>query len=232
MAASWYQRLTDPLLERLSVRRTRDSVVLADVEAASGDQDGLDRLEAALDALKQADVRRYHRVLRQFRAIHLVALEAYGGQYRHASRTCHLDRALVMSRPPRETASRLVHEATHGRLMDRGIGYEPTIRSRVERACDREQARFLERAGVPIEALERFRTRLGRTALTDLELLEGEERMLLAHGISPRVARLLSAPRRWWLSRHSQEVSPAVDEVGQRSAPTVGDELPGSEGGH
>ena len=217
MQRFWYQRMADPLLERLSVRRLRDSVVLADVEAADGDETGLDRLEVALDTLEEADSRRYRRIMRELRAIHLVALEAYAGRYRHGSRTCHLDRGLLISREPLETAASIVHEATHGRLMDRGIGYGADIRTRVERACDREQVRFLERADAGLETVERCRARLGRAAPTDLELLDGEARMLAAHGIPRRVARVLVAPRRWWLKRHARLV--AKDEEERRRAP-------------
>ena len=207
-----FQRFADPLIERLSVRRRRDSIVLADVEAADSDHTGVDRLDIVLEALSNADPRRYRRVTAQFRAIHLVAIGVYAGRYRHASRTCQLDRRLVMTQDPLEAAGSIVHEATHSRLMDRGIGYGAEMRSRVERACDQEQLRFLERAGVAPDTMEGYRARIGRAASTDMELLAGSQDILEALGLSRRVARLLTSPRRWWVRRHPLEVLPADDE--------------------
>jgi len=216
MERLWFQRFADLLLERFSVRRRRASVILADVEATEGNQDGLDKLEAVLDLVKVTDERRYRRIMTQFRAFHLVLLEVYAGQYRHGSRTCQLDRACVMARPLLQTAACIVHETTHGRLRDRGIGYGPEIRSRVERACDREEIRFLERAGADPEMVSHYKSRVGGAAPTDQELVEGGERMLIAHGIPRRIARALSIPERWWLKRHPQAVRPAEEEVRQR----------------
>lgn len=57
----------------------------------------------------------------------------------------HLEFAQSADTTLEEVASVIIHEATHGRIRDRGITYGEDKRDAVERACIAEQIRFLKR---------------------------------------------------------------------------------------
>jgi hypothetical protein len=105
---------------------------------------------AALQLIKQLDSRRFRRLQRHITWIVNCPLPKGGGQYHYPTRTCRLDVEKGMPKPDADyaaaaIASTLIHEATHGVLRARGIGYSAQLRARVERCCVREQNRFLGR---------------------------------------------------------------------------------------
>jgi hypothetical protein len=84
---------------------------------------------------------------------------AHDAYYESATRACMLDTRYVLAdaTPLEDIAATIVHEATHARLMKRGIGYEEGLRSRVEKVCLRRQFAFAVRlpsGGPSPEAME------------------------------------------------------------------------------
>jgi len=105
---------------------------------------------SALQLIKDLDSRRFRRLQRYIAWIVNCPLPYGGGEYHYPTRTCRLDFEKSETEPDLEyaaaaVASTLIHEATHGVLRARGIGYSAELRSRVECCCVREQNRFLVR---------------------------------------------------------------------------------------
>jgi len=124
-----------------------DGIILADTQDSSLFSKSV---LAALQLIKQLDARRFQRIQRHVHWIVNIPLPRGGGQYHYPTRTCRLDIEDEIPEPDPDyaaaaTASLLIHEATHGVLDARGIGYSIQLRSRVERCCVREQNRFLAR---------------------------------------------------------------------------------------
>jgi hypothetical protein len=124
-----------------------DGIILADTQDSA-----LFRSAApsALQLIKNLDMRRFRRLQRYIKWIVNCPLPYGGGQYHYPTRTCRLDIEKTTPEPDPEyaaaaVASTLIHEATHGVLRARAIGYSPQLRSRVEHCCVREQNRFIAR---------------------------------------------------------------------------------------
>ena len=124
-----------------------DGIILADTQDSS-----LFRRNvlSALQLIKDLDSRRFRRLQRNITWIVNCPLPHGGGQYHYPTRTCRLD--IEKATPELDPeyaaaaiASTLIHEATHGALRARGIGYSAQLRSRVERCCVKEQNRFIAR---------------------------------------------------------------------------------------
>jgi hypothetical protein len=65
------------------------------------------------------------------------------GKYTHSLRACELDERFVAApSPPEVIAATIVHEATHARLWRCGIGYDESLRHRVEAVCCRREVAF------------------------------------------------------------------------------------------
>ena len=115
-------------------------------------------ITAALQLIKDADSRRFHRVKLHIRSIVNWTRPFGGGAYLSETKTCEFE-----FRSPRFEhdvqfytawyACALVHEATHGRLRSRGIGYTPDNRARIEELCVMEEQRFARRLNVSPEVL-------------------------------------------------------------------------------
>jgi hypothetical protein len=115
---------------------------------------------AALQLIKELDSRRYRRVQRYIKWIVNCPLPYGGGQYHYPTRTCRLDFEKTEYEADPEyvaaaTASTLVHEATHGFLRARSIGYSAQLRSRVERCCVRDRTGFSHVSPSPVRTLPR-----------------------------------------------------------------------------
>jgi len=100
----------------------------------------------AMALIRNIDPRRYRRVCRQFRYIVNQEL-GEGGNYEQKLKVCNVDysRLLSSDNPQwrlRQYAFLLIHEATHGLLLDKGIPYSKENRERVERLCHLEEYRF------------------------------------------------------------------------------------------
>jgi len=109
---------------------------------------------AALDLIQRVDPRRFARIQREIEFI--VHSESLGsrGTYKRAERTCYIDYSRFEFSDNTEWnlwlyASTLVHEATHGAIDSRFVGYTPRLRARIERLCHTEQQRFVRLADTP-----------------------------------------------------------------------------------
>lgn len=102
----------------------------------------LKSIQAALDLLYELDRRRFEALRRSVKHILVwpgsyTAYDKWGG--------IHLAARHVSGVPAPILASALVHEATHLRIVRRGIPYDNHLRSRIEALCVREQAAFLRK---------------------------------------------------------------------------------------
>jgi hypothetical protein len=116
---------------------------------------------SALKLIKDLDRRRFRRLQRYIAWIVNCPLLYGGGQYHYPTRTCRLDIEKATPEPDSDyaaaaVASILIHEATHGVLRARGIGYSAQLRSRVEHCCVREQNRFLARLAISRPDIAKF----------------------------------------------------------------------------
>lgn len=101
------------------------------------------RTRRALELIERYDPRRLARIRHDVRMI--------GGTVGHNSkfdpdgRIILLTRSLVLRATAADVAMTIVHEATHARIIDRGIHYFPVNRARIEAACVRQEAAFARR---------------------------------------------------------------------------------------
>jgi hypothetical protein len=97
--------------------------------------------------IKLHDPIRYNHLTRDLERIWVNLVPGYRAQYRSEFRMCELDERFVLAEAttPETIASVIVHEATHARSQDCGIGYGERIRARVETICIRRQVAFTER---------------------------------------------------------------------------------------
>jgi hypothetical protein len=145
-------------LQRTSEIGRFDGIILADTQDSSLFRNSV---LAALQLIKQLDSRRFRRLQRHISWIVNCPLPHGGGQYHYPTRTCRLDIEKTSPEPHPEyaaaaVASTLIHEATHGVLRARGIGYSGQLRSRVEGCCVREQNRFLSRLAMTRPEIAKF----------------------------------------------------------------------------
>lgn len=132
----------------VSPKSLLDGVEVIDVAEEESDQT-LRNLHKALQVISRADPRRYRRLKRDLRRI--VLTKAGGPQFASETGACLVRSGYVRENSPEAVATTLVHEAAHARLHRQGIGYGPSVRSRVEEICVREQiafAKLLENAEI------------------------------------------------------------------------------------
>lgn len=107
----------------------------------------LTRLKDALELIRRHDGIRYRRILRDLKGIwaqpHLMG--GYTGKYNPRLKICELKLSHILDEQIAVVADTIVHEATHARLMNVGIGYEETLRARVEAVCMRRERVFASR---------------------------------------------------------------------------------------
>lgn len=109
-------------------------------------------VQDALTLLEELDPRRLWRVQSQLRFIVNMELRALG-QYDSAIQACQLDfnrlrvfrERLGQQWLVAQVATILVHEATHGYLLQKGFTYGRDYRRRAEQLCVREEERFVSR---------------------------------------------------------------------------------------
>jgi hypothetical protein len=104
----------------------------------------LPRLREALALIKERDPYRYKRVLRHFDTI-LVLPMPNQGECVPDLRRCVVNKELAETGAIDAIASVIVHEATHGELFRRGIGYQEAARQRVEDICTRQELAFAKK---------------------------------------------------------------------------------------
>ncbi|AZO45514.1 hypothetical protein EJ076_32700 [Mesorhizobium sp. M7D.F.Ca.US.005.01.1.1] len=112
-------------------------------DADKGDKSA-DKVAAALHLIQVMDPVRYRRVVRDLKQIWITTIPGAAGQFVRSTSTCELDERFVTGEhiSIEEVAGAIVHEATHARLDQCGIGYEERLRTRVEEVCMRRELAF------------------------------------------------------------------------------------------
>jgi hypothetical protein len=102
------------------------------------------RVEEALCLIKTYDRIRHERLTRDLERVWVGLLPGAEGSFNKSDMACYLDTRFVRADTtlPEMIASTIVHEATHARLVRRGIGYEEKLRPRGEAACVRRELAF------------------------------------------------------------------------------------------
>jgi hypothetical protein len=106
----------------------------------------LNRVREALRLIEAHDLPRYRRMMRDLKRILICPLPTRGS-FNARIEACQLDYKFVLAEgtTPELLASVMVHEATHARLWNCGIGYDETMRPRVEAICVRRQLAFAKK---------------------------------------------------------------------------------------
>jgi hypothetical protein len=115
---------------------------------SAADEFTLQKAVEALKLIKTYDPLRYLRLLQDLDRVWVrpsVTNDLAGFNLR--LRACILSEEFVENdaSSPQEIASSIVHEATHARLYECGIGYDESLRSRVEAVCFRRELAFAAR---------------------------------------------------------------------------------------
>jgi hypothetical protein len=107
------------------------------------------RVEDALELMKQRSPLHYCRIVRSLDRIWTNLTPGYFGNYSRLLNACILDERFVLDEKttPELIASVIVHEATHARLERWGIPYEEAKRPRIEAICLRRELNFV--SGLP-----------------------------------------------------------------------------------
>ena len=152
--------ITRSMLNRSRVGEV-DGITVCDTQANEPSKSiFLQSTRDALKLIRNCDPRRHARICRQFRYIVNMPLINVG-ECDHASKTCNVDytKYLATKNPEwnlRIYACLLVHEATHGLLLGKGIAYTRKNWQRVEKLCRLEEFRFAQ-AVDPVWAAEHVR---------------------------------------------------------------------------
>ena len=114
------------------------------------------RVEAALDLIGRFDSVQFLHVCKYLNRI-LVMRHFPRAEYFHLSRTCVLDEFYVadIDVPLALISATIIHEATHARLHQVGIGYPEEQRRRIERLCRRAEIAFGKKVPAGDEVVER-----------------------------------------------------------------------------
>jgi hypothetical protein len=138
-------RLLDRLTFWISARKRVDGLSIG---VLSGDPELVfPRLEEALGLIKTHDRLSYDRLHRELERVWVTMLAGAIGQYSPSFNACMLDSRFLLAETTSAEmiAAVIVHEAAHARLMRCGIGYEESLRSRVEAICTRREVAFAKR---------------------------------------------------------------------------------------
>jgi len=100
------------------------------------------------DRLSNADLLRVSKALRLIRTTtawvysglirrmpRIIVAEAGGPEFVPSAKACIINSAHLRSAKTEDLALLFIHEATHARIWNRGIGYPVTLRSRIEELC-------------------------------------------------------------------------------------------------
>ncbi|MEP6567801.1 MAG: hypothetical protein ABJB10_21915 [Mesorhizobium sp.] len=96
-----------------------------------------DKVAAALELIRDFDPVRHNRMVRDLKRIWITTITGAAGQFVNSTSTCELDERFVLGEhtTTEQVAGAIVHEATHARLHQSGIGCEQELRDRVEQVC-------------------------------------------------------------------------------------------------
>jgi len=103
----------------------------------------LERVEKALDLIKQYSPVHYCRVVRDLKRVWVYVLSGGSAEYERSLDACLLDERYVANSTVERIASSIIHEATHARLERLGIKYKEELRSRIEIICFRRELAFI-----------------------------------------------------------------------------------------
>ena|SRR2546421_7469089 len=121
------------------------------------------RLDGALDLLSTYAPARYDRTVRSLKGFLVLGTgKATRGSYDPANGVCRLSETFMtkVDTTPAAIACTVVHEATHGRLFELGIGYEEPIRHRVELLCIKAALLTAQRLPDAADEVEQCRTQM------------------------------------------------------------------------
>lgn len=152
------------LLDRIGLLVTKSEYVDGLWIGANHDNPDLvlGRLRAALSLLKTYDPLRYTRLRHDLERICAAPITYPIACYVSRLRACEINPRYVLAEATTNEliASTIVHEATHARLMSRGIGYAEDIRARVEAVCIRRQLAFSRKLSSGQQACEHAKRQL------------------------------------------------------------------------
>jgi len=104
------------------------------------------KVETALGLMARFDPLRLHRLETDLTAIVVWPAASFAGSLNAVTRICLLNRSVVdRDRAGIATATVLVHEAMHARLVRLGLEADAHSSPRIERACKRAELHFLLR---------------------------------------------------------------------------------------
>ena len=136
------------------------------------DQRSLDRIDAALCLIRLHDPRRFRRLVSDVQGIF-----AFGHETTRAASFVPSLRWCVITIPdacgddvtPEALATTLVHEATHARLIGRGLSYARALRKRTEVLCAKQELAFARRLPDAQELVARIEARVAQWSTTSEE---------------------------------------------------------------
>ena len=166
------------------------------------------RVQRALELIDRYDPRRLDRIRRDVRAIGGVSDGM--NHYEEASRTIVLSLPAVLWDTPAELALTIVHEATHGRISDRGIRYYLENRDRIEAACVHQEVAFASTLPGGEVLAEAMLKKLETPWWSDEAIHEGELRLAEAEEMPRWYLRLLEWHAR---RRRSSDASGRGEQV-------------------
>ncbi|HEY2851817.1 MAG TPA: hypothetical protein VGJ18_03175 [Gemmatimonadaceae bacterium] len=147
------------------------------------------RVQRALELIGRYEPRRLDRIRRDVRTI--CGMSGGPNVYHHVGRAIMLTMPTVLASSPPELAMVIVHEATHGRIDDRGIPYLAENRSRIETACVRQETIFARRLPGGDALADASVGKLANPWWSDQDLVEWQLRTLKAEEVPPWLARFV-----------------------------------------
>jgi len=123
----------------------------------------LDRLHEALRLIERYDALRYSRLTRDLERVWALSASLHPtAAFDHRLRACVLHARFVLAEETtlERVASAIIHEATHARLWNCGIGYAEALRPRVEAICVRRELAFAAKLPNGAQAQERAKRTL------------------------------------------------------------------------
>jgi hypothetical protein len=109
-------------------------------EPGAATRASVDRVAEALALIHDVHPRLFRRIRRDMTQLYI--RKGAGAQYWSRLHTCVLSADQVASGQAHEIALKIVHEATHARLLKAGVPWLPDLFDRVERRCIREEISF------------------------------------------------------------------------------------------
>lgn len=131
------------------------------------------------------DEKQYRKVVRLLKRIVLVPA---GGEYVDTPLSAYvMDVPTLLQRAAPGLALKIIHEATHLRLIRAGIPYSDALQDRIEAICIRQEIAFAERTPSEFELVEEARRKLGERWWHDEAREERHARYLDGYPLSNRV---------------------------------------------